>query len=888
MSDSTLHGKSGVWLFLLLVVSLPLSHRLSAQSETHRRTAWMPDSPVDRVDHSNGYTMLSGSFTSVGKYTGYAASTDVATGQIVDESMPKVNGEVYDIISDGNGGWYIAGYFETVDTVRVRHLVHIRSDKSIDRTWKPNPDGSPTTMKMSGTTLFVGGYFNEIAGQARNYLASFETSTGALNAWNPHPNSYVRDIEISGTNVIVAGSFTLFGTGPTVTRTRLAAINATTGVPTAWAPGVNSEVTSIALDGTGVFAGGYFTTAGGSARASLARIDLTTGLATLPLVNLSSGGYVADLEISGGSLFIAGYFSSVNGTARNSLASVSTATGVVNTLNVGLSTSDYVEEIALDGTSLYLAGSFTFVSTATRNNAAAVNAVSGVLLNWDPSPDNSVNTILPTSSGVWLGGYFRTLNGVFHNGFVLIEEDTDTLWPFQLDLDGRVNTIAVQGNVLYIGGQFTLVNKESRINLAALNLSTGELTAWDPRVYGLSTTDPNAWVNRMEIKDGRLYIGGRFRSVNALSTLRPGLAAIDLTTGAATSWNPNVGDGSTTNQYVNDIDIVGDVLYAGGNFSLLNASVIRNNIAAINTDNAGILPWNPDSSGEIFRLRAASSTVYVVGEFGEGIGGAVRLSGVAALSTSTGMATAWNPSLNGGAYDVAIAGDNVYVGGYYSAVDNTFRPGLSSFAMAAGTLNDWTPDLGDDRDGGYAIISLAASTSRLFVAGYFREVGNERREYYAEYDLCPEMPVITMNGTTLSTASGGSLQWYANGQAVAGATSSTFEANPLEFGVYAVSSTQFGCERFSADATYIVTSLESLPDHFKAYPNPVEHDLTFELPSDVGNSDITVTDLMGRLVVMEQNTSTRTLSFAGYRPGIYLLTVRNGGRTYTKKIMKVK
>ncbi|MEJ1240345.1 T9SS type A sorting domain-containing protein [Chryseolinea sp. T2] len=882
MSDFTRHGKS-VGIFVLLISSVQV---LFAQSEAHRSDAWVTDNNVSRVEHSNGYTLLSGGFSSLGKYSGGAIYTDVATGKDIDESLPKINGQATDVVSDGTGGWYIGGYFDMVDTVSVSNLVHIRSDKTVDRSWKPNPDNAPSVLKLNGTTLYVGGYFNQIAGQLRNNLVSFNTTTGALSAWTPNPNSSVEDIEISGTTLIVGGSFTLMGA---TVRTRLAAFDIATGSLTTWSPNINARVARLALDGTGVFIAGDFTSAGGASRTGVARIDLTSTLATAPVITLNSGAFVNDLQVAGGILYLAGSFTTVNGATRNNIASLNVATAAVSTLNLNLTSTDYVGRISIDGTSLYLVGTFNVVNGTARQNAAAINSSTGALLNWDPSLQNAPNIVVATSSGIWLGGYFSTVDNNFRNGFVLIEEATNTLWPFQIDIGGYVNTIAVKDNIVYIGGQFNSVNKTSRSNLAALDLRTGTLLSWDPKVYGLSVTDRTAVVNSIKIKDNQLFVAGRFYAVNSMATIRPGLASVDLATGAATSWNPLVGDGKTINQYVNSIDILGTTLYAGGVFNLLNLSVTRNNVAAISTENANILTWDPNASGEVFRVRANTSTVYVTGSFQGGIGGTPRPYGIAALDAATGKPTTWNPTLDGVAYDIALQNTSLFVAGYFGSIDTKFRPGLASFNTQSGTLNDWTPDIEDDGEGGYSTNTLSVSTSRLFVGGNFQRVGGEQRPYYAEYDLCPGKPDIVLNGTTLSTNASGDLQWYAYGEAVPGATSSSFEVSPIEYGVYAVSVTEFGCEIFSDDAIYSVTALENEHEpSINIYPNPAEVQITVEGPALSQTLDITLTDIMGRVLRAERNTTARTLSFSEYGPGTYVLIVESAGTRYVRKVMKVR
>ena len=88
-----------------------------------------------------------------------------------------------------------------------------------------------------------------------------------------------------GSLMVVGGSFTQVtptagaGAGTTVTRNYLFAFNATTGaLDTGFAPAVNGEVDAIVptADGTGVYVGGQFTTAGG-VTTRLAEFNLSTG-----------------------------------------------------------------------------------------------------------------------------------------------------------------------------------------------------------------------------------------------------------------------------------------------------------------------------------------------------------------------------------------------------------------------------------------------------------------------------------------------------------------------------------------------------------------------------------------------------------------------------------
>ncbi|MEJ7643592.1 MAG: T9SS type A sorting domain-containing protein [Chryseolinea sp.] len=886
MIDYTSSRSAGIF-FILFVSVLTLK----AQDEVHRTENWITDGGLSRVEHSNGYTMLSGFFSSVGPYTGGGALTGPSTGKIIDPVMPKVHGEISLTVADGSGGWFIAGYFDAVDTVKIQNLAHIKSDKTVDRTWKPNPNNPPSVMNVSGTTLYLGGYFLEMAGTTRSYLASFDINTGTLKPWNPIPNNGVTSIAVAGANIYVGGYFTTIGG---ISRNRLAAVDATSGSLSSWAPVIDGDVFCMTADASSIFIGGTFSVINASTRIGAARLNLTTG-AALPWVgNLSAGGYAYNLVVSGNTLYMSGLFTSVNGVARYRIASLTISTPTVTAWNPNMPASSFINHMTLGGTTLYLCGTFDTFLGASRNSLAAVDATTGNLLPWNPEPNASVNSISANATGIYIGGNFNGMNWLPRTNFALLDDATDQAWPFNFDLNGGVvNTIAVHNNILYIGGQFTAIDKTPRSNLAAFNLTTGALLPWNPSVFGLGTTDPDVSVFSMMIKDNLLYLGGKFYAVNNANTIRPGLAAVDLTTGVVTGWNPAVGDGKTTDQYVNSVDISGNTLYAAGRFNLLSGSQTRENIAAINVTNASILPWNPTSKGTVDKIRVTSSTAYVVGEFRSGVGGAMRLNRIAALELTSNNATPWNPDFrNGSVADITLGGPDIYTAGSFDSVGIQFKPGLASFSLATGNLNSWTPDTHDNSDGGYYIGPITSSGSKLYVAGDFNYIGMEARGNYGEYNICPAQPDInaSADGLTLSTTSTGALQWFANGSAVDNATGQTFDVNPFEYGVYAVEVTANGCTVRSQDEVYLFTSPEMAVDKaIKVYPNPVKSDVFVELPATEGIVEFTVMDITGRTVKSIQGNGTKhNLHLVDLDAGPYLLIIQTKKQKHVTKIIKTR
>ena len=105
-----------------------------------------------------------------------------------------MEGQVYTVISDGGGGWYVGGYFEKIGGHQIRNIAHIRSDKSVDLNWKPDPNGMVNVIVKKLNVIYVGGDYSTIGGQNRNNIAGIDSATGNAAAWNPNSSGGVNAI----------------------------------------------------------------------------------------------------------------------------------------------------------------------------------------------------------------------------------------------------------------------------------------------------------------------------------------------------------------------------------------------------------------------------------------------------------------------------------------------------------------------------------------------------------------------------------------------------------------------------------------------------------------------------------------------------------------------
>jgi hypothetical protein len=509
--------------------------------------------------------------------------------------------------------------------------------------WNPNATNSVNALAINaaGTIIYAGGVFNgalSIGGQTRNRIAALNNTTGAADVtWDPNANSGVYALAISGSTLYIGGAFTTIGT-PAVTRNRIAELDiAGAGLPTDWSPNItNGDVQVIAVSGSTVYAGGGFTnagTAGGQARSYIAALDATTGLATA--WNPSANNSVFTIAVYGSSVYLGGSFTSISSITRNRLAALNASTGVATGWNPNASST--VNALALSGGIIYVGGAFTSIGNGgqTRNRLAALTSL-GVATGWNPNVSNGqVNALAVSGSTIYAGGTFNTgtVGGLLRNRIVALNNTTgavDVAWD--PNADNTVSTLAVSGSTIYVGGSIANIGGLARNRIASLCASAncdgmgtaaGSATAWNPNV----TTGGSA-VNALAINAGGtiIYAGGTFTAAGTIGgQARNRIAALcasancdgmGTAAGSATAWNPSVTTGGSVVSAL-AINAGGTIIYAGGSFPVAGTigGQNRNRIAALDATTGAATVWNPDADNTVSALALSGNMVYVGGAF---------------------------------------------------------------------------------------------------------------------------------------------------------------------------------------------------------------------------------------------------------------------------------
>ena len=686
-----------------LVLCLPQDVARAAVSATPSR-GYVTDGSVNAVVPTSRAIYIGGNFRSIGPRTGPGVGIDALTGKSSGLAQAAGGGRVVKaVVPDGSGGFYIGGNFTHVGGMPRTGLAHILAGGKVDPRFDPRPRAVARTavdaLALSGQTLYVGGRFDSIGGQQRTNIAALVATTGRSTGWNPGASGTVDALRVSGNTVYAGGDFSSIGGQP---RENIAALDAGTGRATSWDPQASARsgyfphtppVTALAVSGSTVYAGGKFDSIGGQPRGGIAALDATTGQATGwdPNPNYP----VNALRVSGQTVYAGGIFTSIGGQRRNRIAALDITSGQATLWNPDARApyaTGHVDALAVSGSTVYAAGDFRSIGGQPRTNLAAVDAVTGKATGWNPRTNGYGYAIARSGRTVYAGGAFNSVGDIrTRNGLAALDPKTGapTSWnPGSVwGGNGVVEALAASGNTVYVGGDFSKIGGRSRPDIAAIDATTGKLRNWDPHPT-LSPGGPP--VEALAVSGRTVYVGGYFTSIGGKP--RNNLAALDATTGDATSWNPNaLGDSGYRYPFVYVLAVSGNTVYAGGDFASIGGKT-RNAIAAIDATSGKPTGWNPNVPSvydSVWTLAVSGRIVYAGGNF-DAIGGKPRKN-IAALDATTGKATSWNPSAYYPVSAVAVAGSTIYAGGEFNSIGGRPRNRLAALDATTGRATPWNP-----------------------------------------------------------------------------------------------------------------------------------------------------------------------------------------------------
>ncbi|MDD1750072.1 MAG: T9SS type A sorting domain-containing protein, partial [Methanothrix sp.] len=472
-----------------------------------------------------------------------------------------------------------------------------------------------------------------------------------------------------------------------------------------------------------------------------------------------------------------------------------------------------------------------------------------------------------SGSTVYTGGYFRSIGDSTRNWLAALDASTGkaTGWnPDPVFSGDYFYALVVSGSTVYAAGEFDTIGDSARTTLAAIDASTGTATSWDPK--------PDNLVRAIAVSGSTVYVGGDFANIG--DSLRDCLAALDASTGKATSWNPDADGG------VRALALNGSRVYAGGYFTMIGDSA-RNFLAAIDLSTGNAAGWRSNADSYVRAIAASGSIVYVGGEF-TGIGSQAR-NGIAAIDASTGTPTNWDPNANGSFSAIALDFTNVrvYAGGNFTTVLDDSRGGF------VGLTNPDDPALP------VQLFALAAKVSGNTVQLAWNTAGEVNSHGFEV-----QRKTILNSGFKTQNAEWMKLAFVPGAGTSSRSNSYTFTDPDVSQGRYDYRLKQIdrdGSFKYSVSTEVTVGSIPLEFSLAQNYPNPFNPSTTirYGLPSP-SRVRLLIHDLLGReiktLVDDEQIAGWQEVRWdaSGIASGVYFYTLRAGNFVQTKKLVVMK
>ncbi|MEX0989538.1 MAG: hypothetical protein WD206_04475 [Actinomycetota bacterium] len=322
-------------------------------------------------------------------------------------------------------------------------------------------------------------------------------------------NGRVNAIVQVGTTVYLGGRFTEVhdGNGNSLPRSRLAAIDLTTGEPTAWDPSADDEVFSLAAapDGSRIFIGGQLRSVGGAEVFNLAAVDPITGVAVAgwrPKVSAP----VRALATWGTRLYLGGTFGTISGTTRRGLAALNATTGKVMKTWYPGDVDRSVRALAVTPTRLVIGGTFGSIGAFSRPFVATVTHTGAKVKPWATPPLDQVLALSALGEHVYVGS--RSNEVTKH-----VMTTGQQMWA--VGGDGDVQAVHAQDGIVYVGGHFEIFTGQPENKIAAVSTDGArvEWGAFANSVHGVFAMSGGT----------HLFIGGDFTIVSGAP--RRGFAA---------------------------------------------------------------------------------------------------------------------------------------------------------------------------------------------------------------------------------------------------------------------------------------------------------------------------------------------------------------------------
>lgn len=528
--------------------------------------------------------------------------------------------------------------------------------------------------------IYAGGWFSAIGTVEANRIAKWDG-----NAWSALDSGMTGELSGGSVTALAVIGSDLYAGGYFTTAGGTAANYVAKWNGSDWSAldsGMNSQVRALVVIGSDLYAGGSFTTAGGMTARGVAKWDGSDWSA------LGSGvhGDVDALAVAGSDIYAAGLFSRAGGTDANMVARWDGNTWFA----LGSGMNSRVTALVVGESILYAGGTFTTAGGTNANYVAKWDGITWSALGSGLTRARSavVPKLVLIGSELYVGGNFdragtKTVNHIAKwNG---------SEWsPLGAGTDDDVSALAAIGSDLYVGGTFRKAGEVGASGIAK----------WDGTTWSKFGTGLNGDIYALAVSGSELYMGGDFTSVGEVD-------ANYVAKWDGSSWS-NLGSGVSGG--VRALAVIGNDVYAGGLFNTVTG-IEPNYIAKWNGSTWSAL--GTYVRDEVFALAVDGSDLYVGGFFF-----VAKWNGRAWSSLGSGMGDKVSA--------LVVSGGNLYAGGFFRNAGGT-----EANYIAKWNGGSWSA-LGSGMNNG--VTALAVRGSDLYAGGYFTTAGGTGANHIARWD----------------------------------------------------------------------------------------------------------------------------------------------------------
>ena len=692
-------------------------------------------------------------------------------------------GSVDSLAVQADGKILVGGQFTQLDMAQRKNIARLNANGTVDTGFNPGASSSVTSLAVQADgMILVGGGFTQLGGVSRLRIGRLNPD-GSLDAFDPTAtpaNRAVNSLVVQADGkILVGGSFTLLGT-PSQARSRIGRLNPDGTVDTAFNPGANDEVRSLAVQADGkILVGGYFTTLGAQPRSRIGRLNPDGTLDTA--FNPGADSFVHALAVQAdGKILVGGQFTNLVGQTRSCLGRLNATDPATSSLSFDGSTISWLR----GGTSPEVwRTTFEWSSNAVLWTPLGDGTrISG---GWHPT-----NSVVPLTATIRARGFVT--GGRYTGSGWLVEDYWGLGWIAQPQ--SRTNDAGTTAAFSAVAGGMppfsykwykngvALTNGSNVAGATTASLTLTNVLGADAGGYSLVASNSfgsrTSVVATLTVKDPVITVPPLSQihelgenatlSVTALGTAtlgyqwwKNGAALIDQTAASLTLTNLLATDAGsywvvvtsaygsvtssvallTVNQATADVgfnpyadsDVLSLAVEAdgkilvGGKFSTLGGPA-RNYLGRLNPDGTLDTAFSPGPNDWVCSLAVQTDGKALVGGYFTTLGGQT-INCLGRLNPDGTPDMAFNPGVSGGTepyvYSLAVQADGkILAGGWFTTLGGETRNGI-------GRLNpDGSLDMAFNPGANASVASLALQADgKILVGGAFTTLGGQTRNY---------------------------------------------------------------------------------------------------------------------------------------------------------------